>query len=307
MPPRELRARACPPSRAGRRRPSSRPRGGARRRAASRSSRRGRASVSSHVEEAVEVDVLLGEADQHARASSGSCGSPKTAISPAGDADEVADRADQRRLARAVGPEQAEERAVGDVEVEPVEREQAVVVALGRAPRISRACTCTEEQAPGGGQREPRSGSLPRRRSRRPSGRRGARRRAGRSTGPGPFPPESSMTRRVSGLEDALLLLAWDAGAVVGHGHAPAVVLGAAPRTATCGCPDANPRRVGEQVRSASSIAEGRRGPPPPPACSRRPRSRVPHRPPIAVSVVSTASRPVARAVLFLALAAGAA
>ena len=35
-----------------------------------------------------------------------------------GDADEVADRADQRRLARAVGAEQAEERAVGDVEVE---------------------------------------------------------------------------------------------------------------------------------------------------------------------------------------------
>jgi hypothetical protein len=46
-------------------------------------------------------------------------------------ADEVADRADQRRLPGAVGPEQPEEGAVGDHEVEVVEREEAVVVALG--------------------------------------------------------------------------------------------------------------------------------------------------------------------------------
>jgi MerR family transcriptional regulator, copper efflux regulator len=45
-------------------------------------------------------------------------------------ADEVADRADERRLARAVGAEEPEERAVGDLDVEPVERDEAVVVAL---------------------------------------------------------------------------------------------------------------------------------------------------------------------------------
>ena len=65
------------------------------------------------VEEAVEVDVLLGEADQPARL--------ERVVRVAEDArlalrdpDQVADGGDQRRLARAVGAEQAEELAVAD-------------------------------------------------------------------------------------------------------------------------------------------------------------------------------------------------
>ena len=85
------------------------------------------------VEEAVEVDVLLGEPDQRARAACVPWSWPKMRDLAGGDADEVADRADERRLARAVGAEQAEERAVGHHEVEAVEREEAVVVALGQA------------------------------------------------------------------------------------------------------------------------------------------------------------------------------
>ena len=60
------------------------------------------------------------------RAWSESCGSPNTLISPVGDPQQVADGADQRRLAGAVGAEQAEERARRDLEVEVLERERAV-------------------------------------------------------------------------------------------------------------------------------------------------------------------------------------
>ena len=69
------------------------------------------------VEEAVEVDVLLGQADHPPRLAAVVVVAEDADLA-AGDADEVADRADQRRLARAVGAEQAEERAVGDLEVE---------------------------------------------------------------------------------------------------------------------------------------------------------------------------------------------
>jgi hypothetical protein len=42
-----------------------------------------------------------------------------------GGADQVADGRDERGLAGAVGPEQAEELAVADAEIDRVEREQA--------------------------------------------------------------------------------------------------------------------------------------------------------------------------------------
>ena len=54
------------------------------------------------------------------------------------DPDQVADRADQRGLAGAVGPEQAEERAVRHRQVEVLEGEGAVVVALGEAAQLER-------------------------------------------------------------------------------------------------------------------------------------------------------------------------
>jgi hypothetical protein len=83
------------------------------------------------VEEAVEVDVLLGEADQPPgghRVVRVAEDQRLAARRP----DEVADGRDQRRLAGAVGAEQPEELAVADGEVEAVERQQAVVVALGQ-------------------------------------------------------------------------------------------------------------------------------------------------------------------------------
>ena len=58
------------------------------------------------------------------------------AISPVGDAQQVADGADQRRLAGPVGAEQAEERARGDLEVEVLEGERAVVVALRQSAQV---------------------------------------------------------------------------------------------------------------------------------------------------------------------------
>ena len=53
-----------------------------------------------------------------------------------GDAQQVADGADQRGLAGAVGAEQAEEGAGRDLEVEVLEGERAVVVALGQAAQL---------------------------------------------------------------------------------------------------------------------------------------------------------------------------
>ena len=82
------------------------------------------------VEEAVEVDVLLGEPDHAPRR--------ERVVRLAEDldlagrhADDVADGADERRLARAVGPEQAEEAALRDLEVEVLEREEAAVPGAG--------------------------------------------------------------------------------------------------------------------------------------------------------------------------------
>ena len=81
------------------------------------------------VEEAVEVDVLLGQPDQRP-GGVGAVVVAEDARLAGGDADEVADRADERRLARPVGPQQTEEGAVGHHEVEAVEGEEAIVVAL---------------------------------------------------------------------------------------------------------------------------------------------------------------------------------
>ena len=53
-----------------------------------------------------------------------------------GEPQEVADRVDQRGLAGPVRAEQAEEAAGRDLEVERVEREDAVVVALGELPQL---------------------------------------------------------------------------------------------------------------------------------------------------------------------------
>jgi hypothetical protein len=50
--------------------------------------------------------------------------------------DDVPDGADQRGLAGAVRTEQAEEAAGGHLEVEGVEGERAVVVALGELPQL---------------------------------------------------------------------------------------------------------------------------------------------------------------------------
>jgi len=81
------------------------------------------------VEEPVEVHVLLGQADHPARLQCAVRVSEDLDLA-AGDADQVAHGADQRRLAGPVRAEQAEELAVGDLEVERVERQQPVVVAL---------------------------------------------------------------------------------------------------------------------------------------------------------------------------------
>ena len=88
------------------------------------------------VEEAVEVDVLLGEPDHPPR------GERVVRLAEdldlaGGHADDVADGADERRLAGAVGAEQAEEAPVGDLEVEVLEREEAAVPAP-TTPRRSR-------------------------------------------------------------------------------------------------------------------------------------------------------------------------
>ena len=90
-----------------------------------------------HRQEAVEVDVLLGEADPGARLQR-VVRLAEHEISPLGDAHQVADGADQRGLAGAVGAEQAEERARRDLEVEVLERERAVVVALRQAAQLER-------------------------------------------------------------------------------------------------------------------------------------------------------------------------
>ena len=84
------------------------------------------------VEEAVEVDVLLGQPDQAPRLDASSCGVAEHARLAARGADQVADGGDQRRLAGAVRAEQAEELARRDDEVDGVEREQPVVVPLGK-------------------------------------------------------------------------------------------------------------------------------------------------------------------------------
>ena len=87
------------------------------------------------VEEAVEVDVLLGEADEAAGVER-VVRVPEDARLARGDADQVADGGDQRRLARAVGPQQPEELARPDLQVDPVERQEAVVVALRQAGEL---------------------------------------------------------------------------------------------------------------------------------------------------------------------------
>ena len=82
------------------------------------------------VEEAVEVDVLLGEADHPARLDRLVVVAEHARLAASGT-DEVADGRDQRRLARAVRTQQTEELARRDDEVDGVECEQPVVVPLG--------------------------------------------------------------------------------------------------------------------------------------------------------------------------------
>ena len=89
------------------------------------------------VEEAVEVDVLLGEADHPARLGRVVAVAEHARLA-GGGADEVADGRDQRRLAGAVGAEQAEELAGRYDEVDGVEREQSVVVPLGKPAELER-------------------------------------------------------------------------------------------------------------------------------------------------------------------------
>ena len=90
------------------------------------------------VEEAVEVDVLLGEADQPPRLERLVRSWPKTRASPPVVRMRLQTARDQRRLAGAVGTEQAEELARRDDEVDGVEREQAVVVPLGKSGELER-------------------------------------------------------------------------------------------------------------------------------------------------------------------------
>ena len=90
-----------------------------------------------HRQEAVEVRVLLGDPEHPPRleARRGPAEDQDLAL---GQPDQVRDRADQGRLARAVRPQQAEERAGGDLEVEALEGEGAVVVALGQPADLER-------------------------------------------------------------------------------------------------------------------------------------------------------------------------
>src|SRR5207244_314326 len=90
-------------------------------------------------QEAVQVDVLLRQPDQAAGLEAPVL-VPEHPDVAAGDPDQVADRADQRGLAGAVGPQQAEELARGDLEVEVGQRLGAVVVALGEAAEGERRC-----------------------------------------------------------------------------------------------------------------------------------------------------------------------
>jgi hypothetical protein len=96
-----------------------------------------------HRQEPVEVDVLLGEADPGARLQRvvGLAEDEHLAVR---DPQQVADRADQGGLARPVRPEQSEEGARGDLEVEVLERERAVVVSLRQAAQLERGYVVTE-------------------------------------------------------------------------------------------------------------------------------------------------------------------
>ena len=88
-----------------------------------------------HGQEAVQVRLLLGDADLAAGLHAVRRQSEHERLA-LGDPDQVADGADQRGLAGAVGPEQTEEAAGGHLEVERVEGEGAVVVALGQAAEL---------------------------------------------------------------------------------------------------------------------------------------------------------------------------
>ena len=97
-------------------------------------------------EEAVEVDVLLREPDVAARRERVRRPAEDEHLA-ARDPDQVADGVDRGRLAGAVRPEQAEERSLRDLEVEVLERERAVVVALRQRaqleqPASERAAVC---------------------------------------------------------------------------------------------------------------------------------------------------------------------
>ena len=87
------------------------------------------------VEEAVEVDVLLREPDEAAGVER-VVRVAEDARLALRDADQVADGGDQRRLARAVRAQQPEELARPDLQVDPVERQEAVVVALRQAGEL---------------------------------------------------------------------------------------------------------------------------------------------------------------------------
>ena len=89
------------------------------------------------VEEAVEVDVLLGEPDQAARLGRLVRMAEHERLAR-GHADQVADRRDERGLAGAVGAEQPEELPVADDEVDAVERQEGVVVALRETAQLER-------------------------------------------------------------------------------------------------------------------------------------------------------------------------
>jgi hypothetical protein len=103
-----------------------------------------------HREKAIEVHVLLGQADP--RAGDERIGRlAEHEHLAVGDPDEVADRADQRGLAGAVGPEEAEETAGRDGEVEVLERDGAVVVSLCQAAELE----CRNHPAKGNDQVAP--------------------------------------------------------------------------------------------------------------------------------------------------------
>ena len=81
------------------------------------------------VDKAVEVDVLLGEAHQPPRLARVVVVAEHADLA-GGRAHEVADRADQRRFPSAVRAEQAEERAVRDLEIEIADGGQPRTVRL---------------------------------------------------------------------------------------------------------------------------------------------------------------------------------